>query len=319
MDLHDVYNLALASVITAVLIAIPLALVAAIRLYVALPQHRRSTKTRTVSFSTTSNTKTSTSSSLPLGDEDSKLKSRAQKNSTLNREASLIPARRCTTTIFLGSGGHTAEMLQLVSGLDTTKYSPRHYVVGWDDSSSVEKVQQLEATRNQRDVTATFQRRHETQTGSEEGDLNGYTIHRIPRSRYVHQSMLTTPFTLAKSLLVAMPLIKRLTCLSKASVSQAQSRSSTSTLEIDMVQRRSVLLMNGPGTCFALALAVIGARMLGVPDEQTPDLAFVESFARVKTLSLAGRLLYPLCDVFLVQWPGLAEKYPRAEYIGTLV
>ncbi|KAG0323123.1 hypothetical protein BGZ97_000051 [Linnemannia gamsii] len=37
-------------------------------------------------------------------------------------------------------------MLQLVSGLDCAHYTPRHYVVGWDDSSSVEKVHKLESS-----------------------------------------------------------------------------------------------------------------------------------------------------------------------------
>jgi beta-1,4-N-acetylglucosaminyltransferase len=46
---------------------------------------------------------------------------------------------------------------------------------------------------------------------------------------------------------------------------------------------------------------------------------YVESFARVKTLSLSGKLLYPFVDRFIVQWPGLKEKWTRAEYLGVLV
>ncbi|KAI1302439.1 UDP-N-acetylglucosamine transferase subunit [Mortierella claussenii] len=219
-------------------------------------------------------------------------------------------------------------MLRLVSVLDVTKYSPRHYVVGWDDSASVEKVHRLEAARGQNDITSIlFQAgTRSSKTGMKADDsrgLDGYTVHQIPRSRHVHQSIFTTPFTLVKSLLVAVPLVQRLTCLSKHDI---QPTISSVTLGVSSLssaaggpRRASVLLMNGPGTCFALALAVIGARVLGVPDEQTPDLVFVESFARVRTLSLAGKLLYPLCDVFLVQWPGLVTQYPRANYIGLLV
>ena len=48
-------------------------------------------------------------------------------------------------------------------------------------------------------------------------------------------------------------------------------------------------------------------------------VAFVESFARVQRLSLTGRLLYPVADVFLVQWPALAKQYPRARYAGILI
>ena len=46
---------------------------------------------------------------------------------------------------------------------------------------------------------------------------------------------------------------------------------------------------------------------------------YVESFARVGGLSLSGKILYPLVDRFLVQWPQLKEKYSRAEYNGVLV
>lgn len=35
---------------------------------------------------------------------------------------------------------------------------------------------------------------------------------------------------------------------------------------------------------------------------------FVESFCRTQTLSLAGRLLYPVVDTFVVQWPGLVRR-----------
>ncbi|KAF9184224.1 RNA helicase [Haplosporangium sp. Z 11] len=288
---HLVHNLVLASIITAALIAVPLALFAIIRLYRALPQHRPSKNTRNVTSDTIASISTS------LSNDTLKLRSRAT-------TSSLSPSSlKCATTIFLGSGGHTAEMLQLVSGLDVIKYSPRHYVVGWDDESSIEKIHRLEVARGEKDITVAFQT---------DGDKNteGYTIHRIPRSRYVHQSMLTTPFTLAKSLLVAMPLIKRLTCLS---VKQRRVQGDTNSAQ-NKGTKKSVLLMNGPGTCFALALAVIGARMMGVPDEATPDLVFIESFARVKTMSLAGRLLYPLCDVFLVQWPELASNWTAAIY-----
>ena len=45
---------------------------------------------------------------------------------------------------------------------------------------------------------------------------------------------------------------------------------------------------------------------------------FVESFARVQALSLTGKLLYPLADRFVVQWPQLVQKHSAAEYLGIL-
>ena len=44
-----------------------------------------------------------------------------------------------------------------------------------------------------------------------------------------------------------------------------------------------------------------------------------ESIARVKSLSLSGKLLYPIADKFMVQWPDLLAKYPRARYIGFVI
>ena len=44
----------------------------------------------------------------------------------------------------------------------------------------------------------------------------------------------------------------------------------------------------------------------------------VESASRVTRPSLTGRLLYPVADLFFVQWEGLLERFPRARYAGRL-
>lgn len=43
---------------------------------------------------------------------------------------------------------------------------------------------------------------------------------------------------------------------------------------------------------------------------------YIESFARVSSLSLTGKLLYFWVDKFIVQWPDLEKKYSKATYIG---
>ncbi len=43
---------------------------------------------------------------------------------------------------------------------------------------------------------------------------------------------------------------------------------------------------------------------------------YVESLARVTDLSMTGRLVYPVVHDFLVQWPELAGRYPRARFKG---
>ncbi|MBN2248006.1 MAG: UDP-N-acetylglucosamine--LPS N-acetylglucosamine transferase [Coriobacteriia bacterium] len=46
---------------------------------------------------------------------------------------------------------------------------------------------------------------------------------------------------------------------------------------------------------------------------------YIESLARVSDLSLSGRITYHLASEFLVQWPGLTERYPRARYEGRVL
>ena len=47
---------------------------------------------------------------------------------------------------------------------------------------------------------------------------------------------------------------------------------------------------------------------------------FVESCCRIHSPSGTGRAVYPLADVFLVQWPGLLTRYgPKARYEGGLL
>jgi UDP-N-acetylglucosamine:LPS N-acetylglucosamine transferase len=45
-------------------------------------------------------------------------------------------------------------------------------------------------------------------------------------------------------------------------------------------------------------------------------IIWIETFANVTTRTLAGRLVYPYADLFLVQWESMKELYPRAEYGG---
>ena len=77
----------------------------------------------------------------------------------------------------------------------------------------------------------------------------------------------------------------------------------------------NLVLANGPGTCLPICVAAFALRVLGLGDAR---IVFCESFCRVKSLSLTGKLLYPIADRFIVHWPELTEKYRRAEYIGVL-
>ena len=43
---------------------------------------------------------------------------------------------------------------------------------------------------------------------------------------------------------------------------------------------------------------------------------FIETFANSKTKTVAGKLVYPIADAFIVQWESMLELYPKAIYGG---
>jgi UDP-N-acetylglucosamine:LPS N-acetylglucosamine transferase len=48
-------------------------------------------------------------------------------------------------------------------------------------------------------------------------------------------------------------------------------------------------------------------------------LIYIESFARIDELSMTGKMLYKMADLFVVQWEELAGRYPKAVYAGGLM
>ncbi len=47
-------------------------------------------------------------------------------------------------------------------------------------------------------------------------------------------------------------------------------------------------------------------------------VVFIETLANATKGTKAGRLVYPIADKFVVQWPSLLEVYPKAEYWGSI-
>lgn len=46
------------------------------------------------------------------------------------------------------------------------------------------------------------------------------------------------------------------------------------------------------------------------------QLIYIESFAKVTSATLSGKLLYKFADQFYVQWPEMQKVYPKAIYLG---
>ncbi|ORX91551.1 UDP-N-acetylglucosamine transferase subunit ALG14, partial [Basidiobolus meristosporus CBS 931.73] len=117
-----------------------------------------------------------------------------------------------------------------------------------------------------------------------------YRIYKIPRARQVGQSWLTTPVSVLKALVYSFSFVYS--------------------------ERPELVVCNGPGSCVPVCVLLYILKVLGI---HHATIVYVESFARVNTLSLTGRILYPWVDRFLVQWPELQTSYPRAEYYGILI
>lgn len=76
------------------------------------------------------------------------------------------------------------------------------------------------------------------------------------------------------------------------------------------------VLCNGPGTCVPLCVAGL---LLGILGMKKVLIVYVESICRVQTLSLTGKILYPVSDYFFVQWASLRDKYRKCIFLGRIV
>lgn len=75
-------------------------------------------------------------------------------------------------------------------------------------------------------------------------------------------------------------------------------------------RRPDAILSTGAG--LAVPFFVVG-RLRGV------RLVYVESVTRTESISLSGRLVYPLAHRFFAQWPAAAGKLRRADFAGSVL
>nr|XP_034830897.1 UDP-N-acetylglucosamine transferase subunit ALG14 homolog [Maniola hyperantus] len=172
----------------------------------------------------------------------------------------------CLKTIYcIGSGGHTTEMIRVMSHLDSEKYRPRMYIMAMNDASSEVKI--LDQERESTD----------------------YNIHKIPRSRNVKQSYISSVFTTLYATIYTVPVICKF--------------------------KPDIIFCNGPGTCIPICLVAFLLRCIFILDCR---IVFIESFCRVRTVSLSGKILQWFADIFVIQWPQLTNVCFRGKYFGRL-
>ena len=205
--------------------------------------------------------------------------------------------------IVLGSGGHTAEMLMILRDLDSATYGHRRYVLSSGDGFSERKALEFETS------LAEKADRSRTSYGS-------FDIKVVPRARKIHQSLLTAPFSVLVCLWACIKLLLK---------APRNVRRSGGLASRQLPRSPDLIMANGPATATTLIIAAFLCRFLGLAGSKSMRCLYVESWARVKKLSLSGELLWRsgICDRVLVQWPGLAEgndKRPaRLEFKGAFV
>lgn len=65
------------------------------------------------------------------------------------------------------------------------------------------------------------------------------------------------------------------------------------------------------GTHTAVPMCYIG-KLLG------SKIIFIETFANRNTKTLSGKMVYPISDLFIVQWKEMQQLYPKSVYGGAI-
>ena len=179
----------------------------------------------------------------------------------------------------MSKGGHTKEMMTLLSGIDLGVYKRREYIVADTDAMSIQKIQQFESSR---------------QSDSNGNNKKDYDINTIRRSRHVGQSYFTSIFTTLLASMCCIPLLFRLrpslllvngpgTCLPICVLTFVLSRFLRLLPKCHIVFVESI--------CRVKTLSLTG--------------------------HILYRLR--IADSFIVQWPELQQKYANSVYMGRLV
>jgi len=208
--------------------------------------------------------------------------------------------------IVLGSGGHTAEMIAMLrnsiqgrpdhsgkptsKSLDWSAFTHRTWIVSSGDNFSATRAKEFENEVS--DLASKADIKHAS-------GLETFTIVTVPRARKIHQPLLTTPFSSLQCLWACLQLL----------VNHKHGYP-------------DLILTNGPATATILVWATLLLRFIDMRHmdvNRKMRTVYVESWARVRKLSLSGRLLCWVADRVLVQWPQLDGVEGRGEYLGVLV
>jgi beta-1,4-N-acetylglucosaminyltransferase len=83
-------------------------------------------------------------------------------------------------------------------------------------------------------------------------------------------------------------------------------------LAVRVIRRERPDVILSAGAALAVPFFLVG-KLYGC------RLVYVESLTRTASLSMSGRMVYPLADAFFVQWPGAARGRPKAIHAGSIL
>lgn len=81
-------------------------------------------------------------------------------------------------------------------------------------------------------------------------------------------------------------------------------------LKVVVSERPDVVISTGAAPGFLMCFI---ARLLGA------KIIWIDSIANVKRLSMSGRMIRPVCDMFLTQWEQLQDAEKKIEYAGSVI
>ncbi|KAL8930147.1 MAG: hypothetical protein Q9208_000764 [Pyrenodesmia sp. 3 TL-2023] len=214
--------------------------------------------------------------------------------------------------IVLGSGGHTAEMLSLLHTLDPTLYTHRSYVVSSGDEFSALKAIEFENA---------LASKHEESEQKDKHLLSTYDISVVPRAREIHQPLLTTPWSSLRCLLACFAILQTSATQQTSTIAHAKRDYMRNSMRTFRYTYPDLIIANGPATAVLIIVASLMLRFFGIRGTRGKmRTVYVESWARVSTLSLSGKILRAggMVNRMLVQWDTLAKR-GQGEFRGALV
>jgi len=184
-----------------------------------------------------------------------------------------------------------------------------------------------------------------------EGSERRYGIYTVPRARRIHQSLVTAPWSCLVCGWACLRLLLFSSSGKRDTSFRRQDKGSNMKEKIRSVDERfqqatgiaqdepirtrkggekqsrtelpDLILLNGPATATIMVIVAFLLKFVNYKSCSTDGklrCIYIESWARIHTLSLSGKIMQYIADRVIVQWPSLVDNEPNSavEYNGAL-